>query len=127
MTKIFVETDCGNSPKMKFLRDFNIAIAKRDTPFLLDCVVEEITWNLVGERQIVGKTEFEEALMQMYDGEIAQLTIHSVMSHGKAGAVNGELVLADGQTIAFCDVYEFSNAKGSSLKAITSYSIILRG
>ena len=127
MTKIVVGTDCGNSPKMKFLRDFNIAFAQADMASLMDCVAEDIVWNMVGDRQIEGKVAFADAAAQMQTLNVVQLTIDSVMSHGKAGAVNGELVLADGQTIAFCDVYEFSSAKGSSLKTITSYTIVLGG
>jgi hypothetical protein len=36
---------------------------------------------------------------------------------------DGTLKLKNGETRAFCDVYEFSGAKGTSVKEITSYAI----
>jgi hypothetical protein len=54
---------------------------------------------------------------------IAILTIHHVVTHGKAGSVDGILQLQDGGSVAFCDVYEFTNAKGTAVRAITSYLI----
>ena len=52
-----------------------------------------------------------------------QLTLHHVATHGTAGAVNGTTKLKNGKTYAFCDVYEFSNAKAVAVKEITSYII----
>jgi hypothetical protein len=46
-----------------------------------------------------------------------------VATHGKAGAVNGVAKLKGGKIRAFCDVYEFSGVKGTSLKEINSYWI----
>lgn len=37
--------------------------------------------------------------------------------------VNGTLTLKSGKARDFCEVYEFSNAKGTSVQEITSYVI----
>jgi hypothetical protein len=55
--------------------------------------------------------------------EAKTVTIHHVVTHGKAGAVNGTMKLKDGRSRQFCDVHEFTNAKGTSVRAITSYVI----
>ncbi|MBN2501301.1 MAG: hypothetical protein JXB38_11030 [Anaerolineales bacterium] len=41
MVKISVAADCGNSPKKRFLKDFNIALAEGNQPFLLESVTDD--------------------------------------------------------------------------------------
>jgi hypothetical protein len=45
------------------------------------------------------------------------------VSHGRAGAVNGTLELNNEEVIEFCHVFEFTNAKGTSVGQVTSYII----
>jgi hypothetical protein len=52
--------------------------------------------------------------------------MYHIATHGKAGAINGRRKLKDGGIHAFCDVCEFSNAKGMSVKEITSYVIEIK-
>jgi len=123
MTRVIVSADCGNSPKNIFLQQLTIAFAKGETGFILSSVTEDIRWNLVGEKLVQGKDDFAKALEQITKAKVAELTIHHVVTHGKAGAVNGTRKLNSGETRAFCDVYEFSGAKGTSVREITSYVI----
>jgi hypothetical protein len=123
MTRVITSEDCGNSPKNIFVQDLTIALAKRDSKFLLDNVTDDIRWNLVGDKLIEGKDSFARTLEKMKGDKAVQLTVHHVATHGKAGAVNGTTKMKDGKTRAFCDVYEFSNSKGNSVKEITSYII----
>jgi hypothetical protein len=60
------------------------------------------------------------------DGKVAELTIQNVVTHGKAGAVNGIRKLTNGKTVGFCDVYEFGNTKGTLVKEITTYQIEIK-
>gem|GEM_PF-2176143 len=58
MVKVIVSEDCGNSPKNMFLRDFNIAVAKGDLPFIERNIIEDITWHLfepAGQKEIHGR------------------------------------------------------------------------
>jgi len=126
MVNVIVSEDCGNSPKNQFLEKLTIAFAQRDTGFILSSVTPDIGWQLVGEKQIQGKDAFAAALAQLAADNVVELSIHHVVTHGKAGAVNGTLTLADGQTCAFCDVYEFNGAKASSVQQITSYVISIQ-
>jgi hypothetical protein len=52
-----------------------------------------------------------------------RLTICHVVTHGKAGAVNGAIQFEGGPSREFCDVYGFTNAKGTCVQAITSYVV----
>ena len=123
MTRMITSEDCGNSPKNIFVQDLTIALAKRDSKFLLDNVTDDIRWNIVGDKLIEGKDSFAKALEKIKSDKAVQLTVHHVATHGKAGAVNGTTKMKDGKTRAFCDVYEFSNSKGNNVKEITSYII----
>lgn len=123
MTRIVTSADCGNSPKNIFLEKLTIAFAKGKTQFILESVTDAICWERVGQPLIAGKAAFAAALAQLKKEKVATLTIAHVMTHGKAGAVNGTRHLASGKTYAFCEVFEFSNAKGTGVQRITSYNI----
>lgn len=123
MTTIIVSEDCGNSPKNIFLQNLTIAFAKGDKKSVLGSVTNDIRWHVVGERLVEGKEVFAEALDKIGNDRVEKLTIQHVVSHGKAGAVNGILKLKNGKTVAFCEVYEFSGAKGASVREITLYAI----
>jgi len=41
MTKIVSSPNCGNSPKMEFLKEFNIAFAKGNVEFITENVTLE--------------------------------------------------------------------------------------
>ena len=123
MTKVIVSEDCGNSPKNIFLEKLTVAFAKGDSKFILGKVTDDIRWDIVGTTFIQGKDNFAEALERMKNDQAVELTMHHIATHGKAGAVNSTTKLKNGKTRAFCDVYEFSGAKGTSIKEITSYVI----
>lgn len=124
MIKIARSKDCGNSPKNKFVEDVEIAFATRDLEFLLDSVTDDIHWHIVGGSSVRGRDAFAEAIKSNpQNTQVTEITIHHVMTHGKAGAVNGTVMDGKGRTFDFCSVYEFSNAKGTSIREITSYII----
>jgi hypothetical protein len=123
MTKIIVSEDCGNSPKNILIQKLTIAIAKRDTKFILDTVVDLVRWNIVGNQLIEGKENLAGYLKQSKINQISLLTIHHVASHGKAGAVDGTQKMENGEMFAYCDVYEFGNTKGTMISEIISYVI----
>ena len=123
MPKIIISEDCGNSPKNIFVQELTIAFAKRDSKFILSHVTDNIRWNLIGDQLIEGKDRLAEALDNMKKDIVEVLNIRHIATHGKAGAVDGTLRLENGRLRAFCDVYGFSNSKGSVVKEITSYVI----
>lgn len=123
MTKIISTPNCGNSPKMELLTQFNIAFAKADVEFLTEYVTDDIEWNIIGERHIIGKSQFIEHLESIKCEKVAELTICQVLSHGKEGAANGLLKTQNGQKYSFADFYRFHGAKNVKIKAITSYCI----
>lgn len=123
MVKIVVGEDCGNSPKKKFLRDLHIAFVRGETPFVVESLSDDITWTIVGQRQVRGKSEMTAELERIMSARADELVIHTIITHGKDAAVNGEITMEDGKTFRFCDVYKFKGAKGNTIQTITSYVI----
>lgn len=125
MTKVVKSEDCGNSPKNIFVQDLAIAFARNDTDFLLSKVSDDIRWRIVGQKEIEGKDEFADQIASQNSNDVAKITIHHVVTHGKAGSVNGTRQLEDGSIEEFCDVYEFTNATGKRVAGISSYVIMV--
>ncbi|MCH7415860.1 nuclear transport factor 2 family protein [Belliella sp. R4-6] len=125
MTKIISSPNCGNSPKMTFLKEFNIAFAKGNLEFIIENVTDEIVWNIIGDRKIEGKKKFTEELGKMKSKKATELIIEQILSHGKEGAANGIMKMQNGKKYAFSDFYVFKNTKSTDLKSITSYVIEL--
>jgi hypothetical protein len=123
MTKIIISEDCGNSPKNIIVQEITIAFAKGDSRFIVGKVMDDFRWNIIGDQLLEGKDRLAEALDKMKKDPVEVLTIRHIATHGKAGAVDGTLRLENGRVCAFCNVYEFSNSKGSAIKEITSYFI----
>lgn len=123
MTKITINSDCGNSPKKAFLKDLNIAFAVGDTSFLLSSVSDHIEWNIIGNVIHEGKEKFEEEIEKMKSKKVSELKLDRLVTHGKEGAVSGVMKMQNGKNYAFSDFYEFTGAKGAKVKSITSYVI----
>lgn len=123
MTKIISSPNCGNSPKMEFLKEFNIAFAEGNVKFLTESVTDEIIWNIIGDRKIEGKENFRGELKKMKEEKTTELILDQILSHGKEGAANGIIKTQNEKKYAFSDFYTFNNTKGKKLKSITSYLI----
>lgn len=126
MVKITVHEDCGNAPKKLFLKDFLVAVVRNDSAFVARNTTDAIHWNLIGGQSINGKQNVLADLQRSRSNEVAELIIHTIVTHGYNGAVEGLLKFKDGKTVAFCDVYQFrASTNNAPIKAITTYAIAL--
>lgn len=121
--KITLQANCGNSLKMEFIKDLTIQFAAYDLDKAFESLSDDIRWNLIGEDALEGKSKFRAELEKMKHIGVSELTISSVLSHGKEGAVQGTMLMETGQKFGFADFYEFTGAKGNKVKAITSYVV----
>ena len=120
MTKITVTPDCGNAPRKEFLKEFNIAFATGNAAFIIEHADDNITWTIYGDKQIEGKEDFAKEINVMKDYIADEVVIHSIITHGREAALNGEMTMGD-KTYAFCDVYQFTNTTSDIIKEMKSY------
>ncbi|WP_258104288.1 nuclear transport factor 2 family protein [Marinoscillum sp. MHG1-6] len=123
MTKLTCATDCGNSPKMQFIKDFNIAFAENDSGWIKSVVTDDIYWEMVGDKIIHGKSQFDNEIDTIADYRLKELHIEKILSHGRSAASSGIIVGMDDNRYKFCDVYEFQSTKGKLIKSIQSFVI----
>jgi ketosteroid isomerase-like protein len=121
---LIAPTDCDNAPKKRMIRDYTIATAKADRKTLEALLVENFVWEVPGEFEIRGRTKFMEELFS-HSEPIRSLELEHIITHGKCGALNGEMVTKKGQHVYFADVFEFENhTKDAKITKIISYVII---
>jgi hypothetical protein len=122
MTDIKRSEHCGNSPKNQLLQNLVIALARADVSEISELVTSDVRWLSVGRKAVSGAEAVSKAITRY--GPATRITIDQVISHGKAGAVNG-VVEFGRKRRAYCYVFEFGSAKGSNVRGITSYSVAL--
>ena len=121
--EVFAKADCGNSPKNLFLKDFTIALARGDVDYVLERVSNNLVWIDVGMPGNKGLDDIRQELIKNQTGRIVKIELSRALSHGKAGAVDGILQMADGRQLAFCIIFEFASAKADRISLIKSYVV----
>lgn len=121
MTRLVLLEDCGNSPKNLFVQNLTIALAVGDVNQTLSSVSDDIRYEVIGKRLVQGKDDLAGMLEELHIDPPSQLEIQHVLTHGKAGAVDGELRMKNGDSFRFCNLYEFTGAKGTVVRKILSY------
>ena len=122
MISITRSADCGNSPKNQLVEDVSVALATAHADTLADQLIDEVRWEIVGGPTLTGRAEVTEAIPRHLRETPTSVTIERVVTHGRGGAVSGRITFAKGAQ-EFCDVYEFSSARGTHIKSIKSYRI----
>jgi hypothetical protein len=122
MMRILRSKDCGNSPKNQLVENLAVALSTGDRRTVSELVTDDVRWSIVGADVFHGREAALQELERVNGDSIVELTVEHVVTHGKSGAVNGTIKYRS-RTRAFCDVFEFGNAKGTSVSQITSYRI----
>src|SRR5690625_5890914 len=99
--KIECAENCGNSPKKELLRDLSIAFVKNEIELCMDWMTDDVVWEIIGDKLIRGKGDFEKTLHQMNNRKVQQIRIQNIITHGNTGSVNGTLIINDKESVAF--------------------------
>jgi len=126
MTRITIHADCGRAPKKQLLRDLNIAFAKADVEGILEFFRDDIRWRIMGEADLRGKEAVRAALEAMQEMVASELIIHSIITQGRAGAVNGLIRAEGGGSVAFCDICQFESPDGNKIQSMMSYAVEIK-
>ena len=107
------------------IKKLNDAFANCDTDFLANSVTDEVKWEIVGEKTISGRKEFEHSLEQMRHGGPTEIKVNEVISVKEKSIVEGtvEFSVEPGKKkkYAFCDIYIFSSSDGTKFKELRTY------
>lgn len=113
---------CGNSPKNALVQALAVAIETSNCTALARCISDDVVWALPGRRSLDGKAAAVAYLkFKGVAAKVARIHVRRVVSHGRAGAVDGTLILKSGLAHGFCHVVEFTSAKGQRITSICSY------
>jgi limonene-1,2-epoxide hydrolase len=123
--KVQAPADASSAPRKQFLVDFNKAFAESNVDYIISHVSEDVVWEMVGDKKVQGKEEMRAELESMAEWVPDALTIHSVITHGREGAANGELSFPEDEKVAFCDVYKFADDVGNTIQYMRSYGLNL--
>ena len=121
MPKITKSPECGNAPKNLLAQSLAIAIETSNRSAFTRCTSDAVTWAIPGRRSFDGKAAALAYLRSRAPEVVKNVVMRRIVSHGRAGAADGTLVLQTGETLGFCHVVEFSNAKGERISNMSSY------
>lgn len=120
-TKVIRSADCGNSPKNKFAEEFVIALLTGNSSKLSKWIDEGIEWQRACDESVHGKEGFLETVRRLSKKVPSQVTIQSVVTHGKVGAVNGLAKFGRQGNTPFCYFIEFASASAKAVNKIAYY------
>ena len=120
--KFEMPSNCGNSPRMQTVADFARAWGEADTEFFGEWLSGEPSWAVApGES---GTSD----VMTNLRGDLAELQILDVVTHGKFGSVDGVAMTEDGERICFAHFLRFTSAaKSGKIAEIRSYLVLDSG
>ena len=101
----------------------SVAFAGADAGLIDSLAVPKLVWLHVGKKSVEGQDAVLSAIRK--SGPATEVAIERVVSHGRAGAING-IITRSGKRTAFCHMFEFNNAKGTHVKSISTYLVVLR-
>lgn len=121
MVKIRIQPNCGNAPRKLFLKDVNVAFINGDIKFFMDNISDAISWEIVGQSFVTGKAIFLESVQEHKLWKAQELVIDTIITHGPDASVSGQITMADNSKIAFCDIYRFKSAGGTTINSIKTF------
>lgn len=112
------------------LKKFNDAFANCDTEFLANSVTDDIKWEIIGEKTISGKKDFEKSLDRMKHSGPTEIRVSEIVSVKDKSVVEGivEFYVEPGKKkkYAFCDVYIFSDSDDTKFKELRTYVTMIK-
>lgn len=113
--------DCNNSPKNILLEELTVALLGGDAARATALTAPSVRWRVPGATAVEGQAALAQMVKRSKSTATSTLTIHHVVSHGRAGAVTVSLRPGRGPAAELCLFFTFANAKGTSVDSIVTY------
>ncbi len=114
----------------ELIKKLNEAFANCDTDFLAKSVTDDVKWEIIGEKTISGRKDFEKSLDRMRHGGPTEIKVSEIINIKDKSVVEGivEFYVEPGKKkkYAFCDVYIFSDSDSSKFKELRTYVTMLK-
>ncbi|MBO0992732.1 nuclear transport factor 2 family protein [Bacillus sp. SD088] len=108
---------------------FNNAFATGDADFVIDNVIENVQWHLVGAAELQGREAVKNMLEPMRGVASNEYQTNNIITQGNKAVIEGTMRMpkANGQEklYAFCDIYTFDGANNNKIQDLTAYLIEL--
>jgi ketosteroid isomerase-like protein len=100
------------------------AFDNNDVERILNCVTDDIEWEMLGENTISGKETLRKFFGEHADMKMVSSTEDHIIINGDSGCVSGSVQCSNGKgqdfNMYYCDIYKLKDDK---IKKITTYSI----
>ena len=107
-----------------FINTLSREYDKKDNSFYLDYIAEDVRWNIIGKKPVIGKKNFIEAMKKEELESLPVITIKNIISNGEYVIVEsrGKTGIKKGTRFkpAYCDIYRLRNGK---ISEVTTYRI----
>jgi uncharacterized protein len=99
----------------------NTSFAEGNIEGFLDHCTDDVTWTMLGENPVSGKTSIREWMKEMECPEPPSFTVDSLISEGDVVVSAGEMTMKNkegaAEAYSYCDIYRFSDGKINELKS----------
>ncbi|WP_336515337.1 hypothetical protein [Pollutibacter soli] len=123
---IDVAPDCGNSPRRKFIKEFNTAIASGDSETISRSVSPQTVFQIAGKKEIIGAEKILKAFEKTPMWKLKRLSIETIITHGRDASSSGSFISTRDEFFAYSQVFKFNSAGGSQIKSVRIYLIKLK-
>lgn len=110
----------GNNNKV-IVEKVNAAFAKGDTEVFLEHCLDNVVWNMVGEKTTKGVKAIREWMASMGGMEPPKFTVDTMIADGDFVACYGDMTMKNktgsSEDYSYCDVYRFSGDKIAELRS----------
>ncbi len=107
-----------------FIKTVTEVFDKKDNSFYIDYLAEDVRWNIIGKKPVIGKEKFLEAMKEEENESFPVITIKNIITNGEYVVVEsrGKTCVKEGRRFkpAYCDIYRLKNGK---ISEVTTYRV----
>jgi len=108
----------------KIIMEIVTAFDNNDIEGILNCVTDDIEWEMLGENNLKGKETLRKFFSDHADMKMISATKDNIIIEGDRGSVSGSVQCSNGKdqtfNLYYCDIYE---VKDNKISKIISYTV----
>lgn len=121
MLTINVPEDCGNAPNKRLLKDWFVHLVEGNLKDALLMLDEKVTVRVFGYWETKDKQSLQKQLASFQHNPFIEASIHTIITHGRDAALNGEIIDEDQTEFHVCLFFTLSMGRKRLIKTIDAY------